>query len=100
MTTPYEERIYDFTKRLDTEDATVVMSEMITYLQGMTDNETNPNRQEQISGLIISVIILKGLTTVANEVVKQNDEMKSQLNSQLEKIIRLEKRLDDMVKGK
>ena len=100
MTTPYEERINDFTKRLETEDAALVMSELITYLQGMTDNETNPLRQELIGGLIISVIILKGLTTVANEVVKQNDEMKSQLNSQLEKIIRLEKRLDDMVKGK
>ena len=94
--TPYEEKINEFTKRLDNEDPTTVMSEMIIYLQGMGDNETNPIRREQISGLAISVIILRGLIAVTKEVVKQRDETKSQLNSQLEKIIKLEKRFDDM----
>ena len=100
MATPYEEKINEFTKRLDNEDPITIMGELIIYLQGMGDNETNPIRREQISGLEISVILLKGLTTIANAVRKQNDETKSQLNSQLEKIIKLEKRLDDMVKGK
>ena len=100
MATPYEEKINEFTKRLDNEDPITIMGELIIYLQGMGDNETNPIRREQISGLEISVILLKGLTTIANTVGKQNDETKSQLNSQLEKIIKLEKRLDDMVKGK
>jgi len=100
MTTPYEKKILAFGKRLENEDVNTVLSEMIIYMQGILDNEKDPLRQELMAGVMMSIIILKGLITVAKAVGKQNDETKSQLNSQLEKIIRLEKRLDDMVKGK
>ena len=96
MTTACEEKINEFTKRLDNEDPLTVMGELIIYLQGMGDNETNPVRGEQIAAFTISAIILRGLVAVTKEVVKQRDETKSQLNSQLEKIIKLEKRFDDM----
>jgi hypothetical protein len=100
MSTPFEKRIIDFTKRLEDENAFKVIDELITYLQGMSDNENNPIRQEQINGLMISVILLKGLSAVATEVGKQKDEMKSQLNSHLERIIKLEKRFDGLDAGK
>ena len=100
MSTPFEKRIIEFTERLEHEDAILVMNEIISYLQGVADNENNPMRQEQINGLMISVTLLKGMSAIADAVVKQKDEMKSQLNSHLERIIKLEKRFDALDAGK
>jgi len=100
MSTPFEKRIIEFTERLEHEDPILVMNEVITYLQGVADNENNPMKQEQINGLMISITLLKVIITIADVIVKQKDEMKSQLNSHLERIIKLEKRFDALDAGK
>jgi hypothetical protein len=49
---------------------------------------------------MISITLLKVIITIADVIVKQKDEMKSQLNSHLERIIKLEKRFDALDAGK
>ena len=100
MSTPFEQKIIEYTKRLETEDNTKVTNEIITYLQGMLDNENDPIRREQIAGLVISVTLMKGLTAVATEVGKNKDKMDSELNNHLSRIIKLEKRFDELDAGK
>lgn len=49
---------------------------------------------------MISVTLLKGIIAVATQLKKQNNETKSQSNSSLERIIKLEKRFDELDAGK
>lgn len=100
MSTPFEKKILEFTKRMETEDNSKVSNEVITYLQGVLDNERDPIRREQIAGLVISVTLMKGLVVVANEVGKQKDKMDSEINNHLARIIKLEKRFDELDAGK
>lgn len=100
MTNLIQEKIKEFTKRLETEDASVVIPETITYLQGIADSEQDPIQRDLISGLIISLNLGKSLAGLAINIKNKNDKFESQLNSQLEKIIKLENRFDDMIAGK
>ena len=100
MIDPIEEKFKEFTERMNTEDNVTVINEAITYLEGIKDNEKNSITQEQIGGIIISVNIAKALMILSKTLKDENDKLKSQHNSSLERIIRLEKRFDDLDAGK
>lgn len=100
MTDPIEEKIKKFTERLVSEDASVVIPEAITYLEGIKDNEKDPMQRELISGYIISLNLGKSVFNLATNIKNKNDKLESQLNSSLERIIKLEKRFDDLDAGK
>ena len=100
MIDPIAEKIKEFVDRMESEDMATLIPEVVTYLEGTRDNEPDPTKRELTSGLMLSLGLAKSIITIAKKVKERNDETKSELNSQLEKIIRLEKRLDGMVKGK
>ena len=92
MTDPVEERINEFSKRMDKEDGNVVMNELITYLQGIVDTDKNPTTQVQTASIILSLRLAKGIKNLSDSLKKELDEMKSQHNNLLARFNELEKK--------
>ena len=100
MVHPVEEKIKEFSDRLEKEDITVVIPELITYLEGIRDTDPDPLRRELYSGFMITLHLAKVMMELRKNIIIENDKMKSQHNNLLGRFNELEKKFNDEIARK
>lgn len=78
------------------EEIETEMDKLITYLEGLTDNESNPIMATDLSQLTISITIAKLIVTLVKKLKIRFGEVNSKLNNFEDRLQKLEKKsLDD-----
>ncbi|HSB56241.1 MAG TPA: hypothetical protein VLD38_00320 [Nitrosopumilaceae archaeon] len=76
------------------------LDDMITYCEGVTDNEADPIIKMSNQLLLFSLNIVRGILDVAFQTRKKFENIAPKLNNFEDRIGRLEKRIADMEKGR
>ena len=82
------------------EHALQVLKEIIIYCEGINDNEKNPITKAMNNNTLLSLYVFKGVLEVAFGIKRTFQDIEPKLNSFEERITKLQKKIDDMEKGR
>ena len=98
MSEEVRKKFEEFGKRMESdEDVFKLLDEMNTYMEGISDSTTNYFTKSELSGLMMDLIIFRGLLFGFKRIGDRIGKMQTDLNSALERINKLEQKrpLDD-----